>query len=91
MHHLLENSDFSFLLDNETSCDTWKKYFKVSEVTYGDLNHHYTFAMAGVTSMWRVPNLLNLDLRKFAVNMVPFPRPHFLMVSLAPLTHRGSC
>ncbi|KAH8094193.1 hypothetical protein JL720_4185 [Aureococcus anophagefferens] len=33
---------------------------------------------------------LNCDLRKLAVNMVPFPRLHFFMVGFAPLTSRGS-
>lgn len=32
---------------------------------------------------------LNADLRKLAVNMVPFPRLHFFMSSVAPLTSRG--
>ncbi len=32
---------------------------------------------------------LNADLRKLAVNMVPFPRLHFFMSSLAPLTSRS--
>jgi tubulin beta len=33
---------------------------------------------------------LNADLRKLAVNMVPFPRLHFFMPGFAPLTSRGS-
>ena len=33
---------------------------------------------------------LNSDLRKLAVNMVPFPRLHFFMVGFAPLTSRGA-
>lgn len=33
---------------------------------------------------------LNADLRKIAVNMVPFPRLHFFMPGFAPLTSRGS-
>jgi hypothetical protein len=36
------------------------------------------------------PGQLNSDLRKLAVNMVPFPRLHFFMVGFAPLTARGS-
>jgi tubulin beta len=32
----------------------------------------------------------NADLRKLAVNMVPFPRLHFFMPGFAPLTSRGS-
>ena len=33
---------------------------------------------------------MNADLRKLAVNMVPFPRLHFFMPGFAPLTARGS-
>ena len=33
---------------------------------------------------------LNCDLRKIAVNLVPFPRLHFFMTGFAPLTSRGS-
>merc|ERR1712050_80234 len=38
----------------------------------------------------RFPGQLNADLRKLAVNMVPFPRLHFFMPGFAPLTSRGS-
>ncbi|KAJ7514506.1 hypothetical protein O6H91_23G047400 [Diphasiastrum complanatum] len=33
---------------------------------------------------------LNSDLRKLAVNLIPFPRLHFFRVGFAPLTSRGS-
>lgn len=38
----------------------------------------------------RFPGQLNADLRKLAVNMVPFPRLHFFITGFAPLTSRGS-
>ena len=44
----------------------------------------------GVTTCLRFPGQLNADLRKLAVNMVPFPRLHFFMPGFAPLTSRGS-
>ena len=34
----------------------------------------------------RFPGQLNADLRKLAVNLIPFPRLHFFMTSFAPLT-----
>ena len=46
--------------------------------------------MSGVTTSLRFPGQLNADLRKLAVNMVPFPRLHFFMPGFAPLTARGS-
>jgi tubulin beta len=33
---------------------------------------------------------LNSDLRKLAVNLIPFPRLHFFMVGFCPLTSRSS-
>ena len=47
-------------------------------------------AISGTTSCLRFPGQLNCDLRKLAVNMVPFPRLHFFMMGFAPLTSRGS-
>ena len=46
--------------------------------------------MSGVTTCLRFPGQLNSDLRKLAVNMVPFPRLHFFMVGFCSLTARGS-
>ena len=46
--------------------------------------------MSGVTTCLRYPGQLNADLRKLAVNMVPFPRLHFFVPGFAPLTSRGS-
>lgn len=46
--------------------------------------------MSGVTTCLRFPGQLNADLRKLAVNMVPFPRLHFFMPGFAPLSAKGS-
>jgi len=48
---------------------------------------HYT---EGITCSLRFPGQLNGDLRKLAVNLVPFPRLHFFMVGFAPLTARNA-
>jgi tubulin beta len=63
---------------------------KLTNPTYGDLNHLVSLTMSGVTTSLRFPGQLNADLRKLAVNMVPFPRLHFFMPGFAPLTARGS-
>merc|ERR1712153_126487 len=47
-------------------------------------------ALSGVTCCLRFPGQLNSDLRKLAVNLIPFPRLHFFMTGFAPLTSRGS-
>jgi len=61
-----------------------------SNPSYGDLNHLVSLKMSGVTTCLRFPDRLNADLRKLAINMVPFPRLHFFMPVFAPLTSRGS-
>lgn len=41
--------------------------------------------MSGTTSSLRFPGQLNSDLRKLAVNLIPFPRMHFFITSHSPL------
>lgn len=44
--------------------------------------------MSGITASFRFPGQLNSDLRKLAVNLVPFPRLHFFLVGYAPLASK---
>jgi tubulin beta len=90
IHQLVENSDETYCIDNEALYDICFRTLKLSNPTYGDLNHLVSAVMSGVTTCLRFPGQLNSDLRKLAVNMVPFPRLHFFMVGFAPLTARGS-
>merc|ERR1711884_257778 len=90
VHQLVENADQCFALDNEALYDICFRTLKLANPTYGDLNHLVSLTMSGVTTCLRFPGQLNADLRKLAVNMVPFPRLHFFMPGFAPLTSRGS-
>ncbi|XP_055324730.1 tubulin beta chain-like [Sitodiplosis mosellana] len=90
VHQLVENTDQTFCIDNEALYDICFRTLKLSSPTYGDLNHLVSITMSGVTTCLRFPGQLNADLRKLAVNMVPFPRLHFFMPGFAPLTAKGS-
>ncbi|KAE8362546.1 Tubulin/FtsZ, GTPase domain-containing protein [Aspergillus caelatus] len=90
VHQLVEHSDETFCIDNEALYDICHRTLKLSSPSYGDLNHLVSAVMSGVTVSLRFPGQLNSDLRKLAVNMVPFPRLHFFMVGFAPLTSRGA-
>ncbi|KAL3584815.1 Tubulin beta chain (Beta tubulin) [Fusarium poae] len=90
VHQLVENSDVTFCIDNEALYDICKGTLKLSNPSYGDLNHLISTVMSGVSTSLRFPGQLNSDLRKMAVNLVPFPRLHFFMVGFAPLTSRDS-
>ncbi|KAF0755420.1 tubulin beta chain [Aphis craccivora] len=90
VHQLVENTDETFCIDNEALYDICFRTLKLTTPTYGDLNHLVSAAMCGVTTCFRFPGQLNSDLRKLAVNMVPFPRLHFFITGFSPLTSRGS-
>ncbi|ETN65587.1 beta-Tubulin at 60D, partial [Anopheles darlingi] len=74
IHQLVENTDETYCIDNEALYDICFRTLKVSNPSYGDLNHLVSLTMSGVTTCLRFPGQLNADLRKLAVNMVPFPR-----------------
>jgi tubulin beta len=90
LHQLLENTDETFCIDNEALYDICFRTLKMTNPSYKDLNHLVSTTMSGVTTCLRFPGQLNADLRKLAVNMVPFPRLHFFVPSIAPLTAKGS-
>ncbi|XP_057248322.1 tubulin beta-1 chain-like [Beta vulgaris subsp. vulgaris] len=90
VNQLVENVDECMVLDNEALYNICFRTLKLTTPSFGDLNHLISATMSGVTSCLRLPGQLNSDLRKLAVNLIPFPRLHFFMVGFAPLTSRGS-
>ncbi|XP_050999876.1 tubulin beta-1 chain [Acomys russatus] len=90
IHQLIENTDACFCIDNEALYDICFRTLRLTTPTYGDLNHLVSLTMSGITTSLRFPGQLNADLRKLAVNMVPFPRLHFFMPGFAPLMAQGS-
>ncbi|XP_063545286.1 tubulin beta chain-like [Cydia strobilella] len=90
VHQLVENTDMTFCIDNEALYNICFRTLRLTSPSYGDLNHLISLTMSGITTCLRFPGQLNADLRKLAVNMVPFPRLHFFMPGFAPLTARNS-
>jgi len=90
VHQLVENADEVMCIDNEALYDICFRTLKLTNPTYGDLNHLVSGVMSGITCSLRFPGQLNSDLRKLAVNLVPFPRLHFFLVGFAPLSSRTS-
>jgi len=87
-HQLLENADETFVIDNEALYNISHNVLKQEAPTYADLNYLISCVMAGVTASLRFPGKLNGDLRKLGVNLVPFPRLHFFLISQAPLASK---
>merc|ERR1711881_222743 len=84
-HQLLENADETFIIDNEALYHIYTNVLKREAPTYSELNKVIADVGCGITSSLRFPGKLNGDLRKLGVNLVPFPRLHFFLVSHAPL------
>merc|ERR1712156_1088365 len=84
-HQLLENADETFIIDNEALYNISHNVLKIENPEYSQLNKLIAQATCGVTASIRFPGLLNGDLRKLGVNLVPFPRLHFFLISQAPL------
>mmetsp|Transcript_9768 Transcript_9768/g.29696 ORF Transcript_9768/g.29696 Transcript_9768/m.29696 type:complete len:443 (+) Transcript_9768:87-1415(+) len=86
VHQLVENADAVFCIDNEALYNICFNTLKLKTPNYGDLNKLVSSVMSGITCSLRFPGQLNADLRKLAVNLIPFPRLHFFMIGYAPLT-----
>lgn len=81
IHYLLEHADACVCIDNEALYDRCNR--QNTNVSYGDLNQVISSVMSGTTCSFRFPGTLNNTLRGLALNLVPFPRLHFLIVSIA--------
>ncbi|XP_039272068.2 tubulin beta chain-like [Styela clava] len=83
---LLEHSDEVICFDNKSLYHICNKTMKTKTPHYKDLNYFISVAMSGVTTSLRFPCNLNYSLRKFALNMNPFPRLHFIMPGFSPMS-----
>ncbi|KZP01349.1 beta-tubulin [Calocera viscosa TUFC12733] len=90
LHQIVENSDLTFCLDNEALYDAAVRTLKNPAPTFAHLNDLIAQVMSGVSTSLRFPGQLNGDLRKLALNLIPFPRLHFLAPAYAPLVPPGS-
>ncbi|ETW82783.1 hypothetical protein HETIRDRAFT_439483 [Heterobasidion irregulare TC 32-1] len=84
VHQLVENSDLTICIDNEALYDISTRTLKLKSPSFTDLNVLIAQVMCGVSTSLRFPGQLNGDLRKLGLNLIPFPRLHFLMPSYAP-------
>ncbi|XP_065350945.1 tubulin beta chain-like [Cloeon dipterum] len=85
LSELIENSDGTFLVDNDALYNICHRTYDRINPSYADLNGLVAQTMAGITASLRFPGQLNSDLRKLAINLVPFPRLHFYVSGFAPL------
>ncbi|KAF8521220.1 beta-tubulin 2 [Hysterangium stoloniferum] len=90
IHQLVDNSDMTVCLDNEALYDICVKTLKIPNPAFSQLNKLISQAICGVSTSLRFPGQLNGNLRKLSMNLVPFPRLHFLVPSSTPFYAESS-
>merc|ERR1739844_61451 len=72
-HWLLDHTEISVELD-------------IKRPSYDTLNRMIAKAVSSMTASLRFEEEMNVDLNEFQTNLVPFPRLHFMITSMAPVT-----
>jgi tubulin beta len=85
-HQLLENSDETFIIDNEALMNIQHNILQAGkDADFKKMNSLIAKVSCGVTCPLRFQGSINADLRKLGTNLVPFPRLHFFMIGESPL------
>lgn len=84
-HSTIENSECTFLVDNEAVYDICKRNLDIPRPGFDHLNRLVAQVVSSVTSSLRFNGALNVDLNEFQTNLVPFPRIHYPLISYAPV------
>lgn len=84
-HCAIENSECTFLVDNEAVYDICKRNLDIPRPGFDHLNRLVAQVVSSVTSSLRFNGALNVDLNEFQTNLVPFPRIHYPLISYAPV------
>jgi len=74
------------LLDNEAMYEICQKHLDIRRPSYDVLNRLIAKAVSSMTASLRFEGELNVDLNEFQTNLVPFPRLHFMLTAMAPIT-----
>jgi tubulin alpha len=88
-HALLEYTDVDFIFDNEAIYDICRRNLDLVTPTYKNLNRLISQVVSTLTCSLRFTGDLNVDLNEFQVNLVPYPRIHFMMQSYSPVVSRA--
>ncbi|MHA1583641.1 MAG: tubulin beta chain [Promethearchaeota archaeon] len=82
---LIQYADETVVIDNHALFQIVHKNMGIADPVYDDLNNVISQALSDITASLRFKGSLNTDMKEFLVNLVPYPRSHFLMASYAPM------
>jgi tubulin beta len=84
LHYLLENPDLTTLYENQAVHRVLEKLCGNKNSSFAEVNKVIAQSIANVSSSSRLPSTRSCHTRKTFVNLVLFPRLHFVVPSLAP-------
>ena len=86
-HTTLEHSDCAFMVDNEAIYDICRRNMDIEMPTYTNLNRLIGQIVSSITASLRFDGALNVDLKEFQHNLVPYPRSLPLLLEMASLRY----
>eukprot|EP01083_Nonionella_stella_P306515 1073799_1 len=91
LSEMIENADITSLFDNDALSNISHNVLRLRQPKYADYNWIMSHAMSGITSTLRFDtyNDLHVSWRKLGMNMITFPRLHFLCSGQTPLFRKG--
>ncbi|KAF5276897.1 hypothetical protein FQA39_LY06448 [Lamprigera yunnana] len=84
-HMGLEHIDCTFPIDNEAIYNICSRNLNIERPTYTNLNRIVGQIVSSTTASLRFEGALNVDLREFQTNLVPYPRIHYAVLTYAPI------
>ncbi len=90
LNQLIQTAEQVFYFDNEALYDHCINYQRHSTPSYDDFNYIIKSCMSGATCSLRFPELLNSDLRKISLNLIPYSHLKFLNITYAPSISPGT-
>mmetsp|Transcript_60594 Transcript_60594/g.69154 ORF Transcript_60594/g.69154 Transcript_60594/m.69154 type:complete len:311 (+) Transcript_60594:1-933(+) len=86
INYLIEYSTLTHMIENDALyniCQLTQRHHEKRD--YSNVNSIVSSFMSTVSAPTRFSGSINSNIRKMSVNLVPFPRHHFMLNSLAPL------
>jgi len=86
---LITEADSVVMLDNQAIYGLCRERLQIRDLSYQNINRVIAQVISSVTLSLRFNSMLNVDLSQFHTNLVPYPKLHFFLSSLAPLSAPG--
>ena len=83
---MLNYSDVNIVLDNQALNRICQEKLEIPDANYSDLNELIAHYFSSITASMRFGGTINQSLNRIHIDMLSYPRVHFLMGTIAPIT-----